>query len=202
MRTVILLGVMMGLACSAWTCNAPATVDALPAATVGAAYSAPLAAAGTWSYADGTSVPGLNVSGDLLEGNPTATGNFVFVAAEAAATSTAESTSQSFSVCVGPAPLVFPPMSLSNMVVGVGYSVQFTVTGGTPPYNFTILTGSLPAGITLSSTGLLSGTPTTANASDTFVIGVTDSSTISCPTSSSSAAAVKGPQRAQLRAQI
>jgi len=38
------------------------------------------------------------------------------------------------------------------------YSLQFSATGGTPTW--TVSSGSLPAGLTLSSSGLLSGTPT------------------------------------------
>lgn len=60
--------------------------------------------------------------------------------------------------------------------VGLGAGVQFTATGGTPPYAWTCtVTCStvLPAGVTLSSGGLLSGTPT---ASGTFpwTVKVTD----------------------------
>jgi formylglycine-generating enzyme required for sulfatase activity len=48
-------------------------------------------------------------------------------------------------------------------------------SGGTPPYIFTITEGSLPAGLTLSETGTISGTPTTVTSSGTVTITVTDS---------------------------
>jgi hypothetical protein len=55
------------------------------------------------------------------------------------------------------------------------YSLQFGATGGTPPYQWSIATGSaLPIGLALSSTGLLSGTPTTQG-TNTFSLTVTDS---------------------------
>jgi hypothetical protein len=58
---------------------------------------------------------------------------------------------------------------------GAAYSLQFAATGGTSPYQWSISSGStLPAGLSLSSTGLLSGTPTT-QATSTFGITVTDS---------------------------
>ena len=43
---------------------------------------------------------------------------------------------------------------------GVAYSQTLTASGGTGPYTWSIDTGTLPAGITLSSAGVLSGTPT------------------------------------------
>lgn len=58
--------------------------------------------------------------------------------------------------------------------MGTAYSQQFAATGGTPPYQWSLATGStLPAGLTLSSSGLLSGTPTSTGA--TFSVTVTDS---------------------------
>jgi hypothetical protein len=44
--------------------------------------------------------------------------------------------------------------------VGTPYSFQMTAAAGCPPYKFTILAGALPDGLTLSSDGLISGTPT------------------------------------------
>lgn len=57
--------------------------------------------------------------------------------------------------------------------VGSPYSFQFNVTGGTAPYTF-VLEGALPAGLTMSSSGLISGTPTTAETTN-FTVTVTDS---------------------------
>ena len=60
--------------------------------------------------------------------------------------------------------------------VGVAYSRQLTVNDGTAPYTWSVSSGSLPAGLTLSaSTGLLSGTPTAAGSSS-FTVQVTDAS--------------------------
>jgi hypothetical protein len=58
--------------------------------------------------------------------------------------------------------------------VGTAYpSFQFTATGGTTPYTWTA-TG-LPGGLTLSTSGLLSGTPT-ASGNFNVSVTVTDSS--------------------------
>jgi large repetitive protein len=44
--------------------------------------------------------------------------------------------------------------------VGTPYRFQMTATAGCPPYKFKILSGALPDGLTLSSDGIISGTPT------------------------------------------
>lgn len=46
--------------------------------------------------------------------------------------------------------------------VGVPYSFGLSVYGGTPPYTFSLNSGSFPPGLTMSSSGVISGTPTTA----------------------------------------
>jgi len=46
---------------------------------------------------------------------------------------------------------------------GIAYSQQIVATGGTVPYTWSLVSGSLPPGLTLnSSSGVISGTPTTA----------------------------------------
>jgi hypothetical protein len=76
----------------------------------------------------------------------------------------------------GPALL---PQSPANGEVGLAYSFQVAVTGGTAPFTWAVSAGSLPPGITLSSSGgLLSGTPTAAGSSS-FTVKVTDSAGLS-----------------------
>jgi uncharacterized protein (TIGR03437 family) len=65
-------------------------------------------------------------------------------------------------------------MLLSNATVSTASSQTLAATGGTPPYTFTLMGGSLPPGLGLASTGTISGTPTTAG-SYTFTVKVTDS---------------------------
>lgn len=71
-----------------------------------------------------------------------------------------------------------PPTISGNAyssVVGVAYSYAYTPTGGTAPLVVSLAPGSspLPAGITLSSAGVLSGTPTTV-ATYSWTVRVTD----------------------------
>jgi Putative Ig domain len=54
------------------------------------------------------------------------------------------------------------------------YSVQLQAIGGVAPYRWTIVSGILPSGLNLSSTGLLSGTPTLSGDFN-LTIQVTDS---------------------------
>lgn len=52
------------------------------------------------------------------------------------------------------------------------YSVNFTASGGTPAYVFSVPVGTLPPGMTLSSGGTLSGTPTTQGTYSFTVVSV------------------------------
>lgn len=79
------------------------------------------------------------------------------------------------SVCIP----VCPPITVNPATLptggqpGVPYNVQLSATGGTGPYTFAVTAGALPDGLTLSSAGLLSGTPTTSGTS-VFTITATD----------------------------
>ncbi|HEX6496916.1 MAG TPA: putative Ig domain-containing protein [Acidobacteriaceae bacterium] len=71
-------------------------------------------------------------------------------------------------------PLSVTTTSLSQGQISVAYSATLSATGGTAPYNWSVKSGSLPAGLSLSAAGAISGTPTAAGASS-FVAQVTDS---------------------------
>ena len=53
--------------------------------------------------------------------------------------------------------------------VGVSYSVTFTATGGTGPWDFSAL-GALPPGLTIDNAGLLSGVPTAVGIYDFTIV--------------------------------
>lgn len=72
----------------------------------------------------------------------------------------------------GPAP--FPDVditttSLSNATVGVPYSQQLAATGGDGGYTWSRVAGTWPTGITMSSGGLISGTPTSQGVANVTV---------------------------------
>ena len=66
--------------------------------------------------------------------------------------------------------------SLPSWTVNRPYSQALHVSGGTSPYVFSVATGSLPTGLSLNtSTGAITGTPTTTSGSPfAFSISVTD----------------------------
>ena len=78
-----------------------------------------------------------------------------------------------FTAC-GVSSLTITTTTLPAARVSAVYSQTLTATGGTSPYTWSVTSGTLPAGLTLSSSGVISGTPTTAG-SNTISIKVTDS---------------------------
>ncbi|MCE9637234.1 MAG: putative Ig domain-containing protein [Planctomycetes bacterium] len=98
---------------------------------------------------------------------------------------------QKFTAAVPPS---ITDTSLTGWTVGQAYSRSIGVTGGAAPLTWSVTAGALPAGITLSSTGLLSGTPT-ASGTASFTVQVRDASnvTASQALSLSIAAAVTAP---------
>ena len=63
--------------------------------------------------------------------------------------------------------------TLQNATVNSSYSATLNGTGGVAPYTWAVTSGSLPAGLSLSSGGVISGTPTTAG-SASFTVTLTD----------------------------
>jgi len=78
---------------------------------------------------------------------------------------------------VKPPPLTLGTASLPNGEVGVAYNASLNISGGTAPYHVAIVFGALPAGLTMTSSGVISGTPLKANNKkpSSFIVRVTDS---------------------------
>jgi photosystem II stability/assembly factor-like uncharacterized protein len=82
------------------------------------------------------------------------------------------------------------PSTLANGTQGTAYNQSLTASGGTPSYSFAVTSGSLPTNLSLSSAGVISGTPT---ATGTFNFTVTATDANNC-TGSRSYAITIAPQ--------
>src|SRR5712664_2348566 len=61
--------------------------------------------------------------------------------------------------------------TVSSATVGAAYQVSLAATGGNPPYNWSVVSSNLPLGLSLSNSGVLSGTGITAgSARVTFAV--------------------------------
>jgi uncharacterized protein YhjY with autotransporter beta-barrel domain len=157
----------------------------LPTATVGLPYSQTISASGglaPYSYAvtAGALPAGVNLSGGgVLSGTPTAGGSFTFTvtAADASGAPGPYSAARQFTLSVNAPAVILPTTTLTPGQAGTAYSAALNpATGGIAPYSYAVTGGSLPAGIGLSSSGILSGLPT-AFGSFAFNVMATDSST-------------------------
>jgi len=159
------------------------TTSSIASAQQGTAYSATLAASGgttpySWSIKAGTLPAGLilNSSGQI-SGTPSMSGTFSFTAMVTDSTMpTPLTAAKVFSITVTAAvtPVQITTTSIPAGQVAVVYSRMLGATGGTTPYNWSMSSGALPAGLTLSaSTGTISGVPTTAGIAS-FMVQVKD----------------------------
>jgi hypothetical protein len=135
----------------------------------------------TWSVISGSLPPGLSIGNGTcinsrtstcsIEGTPTTTGNYSFTLQVAdGETPPALATAQFTLLVQGPL-LVITTTSLPAGTVGLPYSATMQATGGIPPLTWCVLetsgtcdngAGTLPAGLTMSTAGVISGTPTTS----------------------------------------
>lgn len=83
-------------------------------------------------------------------------------------------------------PVTVSPGTLPNGTVATAYSQTITASGGTGPYSFAVTAGALPAGLTLSAGGAVTGTPN-AGGSFNFTVTATDGSAFPGPFSGSQA---------------
>jgi hypothetical protein len=149
------------------------STPSLPPGDIQTAYSKSLAARGgtppyTWSKT-GSLPPGLTLAGNTISGTPsgslTSAKEFSFtiqVKDQAGATAT-----QKLSITINPA-LAISTTALSAAYTGVSYSQTLTAKGGSGNYNWTLQSGTLPAGLTLDSHGALKGLPEEAGTFNPF----------------------------------
>jgi len=156
------------------------TTTSLPGGSIGQAYSQTVAATGgigarTWSISAGTLPAGLNL--DATSGTiagtpilPAGTSNFTVRVQDALG----QSDTQDLSITIN---LLNPPnittTSLPGGIVGQAYNQTLHATGGQGALTWSVSSGSLPAGLTLSPAGTISGTPTNAGNSN-FTVRAAD----------------------------
>jgi len=149
--------------------------DTLPNGNVGTAYSASLFSRGAsgdkpveYRIVSGQLPSGLSmtrsfgVASALITGTPTAVGTSSFTVE--ARDGTGQTARKSFTITIDPPlPLVITNLSdaLAPGTVAVTYQIQLFANGGVRPYSWSVVAGQLPPGLSLSRSGLISGTPTT-----------------------------------------
>jgi hypothetical protein len=148
----------------------------LPSPTVGALYNQGLTVSGatlpvTFALKSGSPPSGLSVSTNgVVSGTPTALGGFSF---EVEVTDANGCTGDKwYTGTVGCPTITISPAALPAGQMSVAYSNTLTAAGGTTNYAFAQTGGSLPAGLTLSINGVLSGKPTSG--SSVFTVTATD----------------------------
>jgi len=154
----------------------------LPNSQVNTTYNQRLTASGgttpyTFSVISGNLPTGLSLSPNgVLAGTPTVTNIFNFTIQVSDANNCMAT--RNYVISISCAAINITPISLPNVIVNTVYPTQTLVAnGGIAPYNFTVSNGTLPTGLTLTTAGVLSGTPTSIG---TFNFTVTVTDTNSC----------------------
>jgi hypothetical protein len=153
------------------------TPSSLPAPVVGAFYNQSVVASGgvagyTYSISSGALPQGLGMStGGSITGTPVSNASAAFIVR--AVDSRGCAGTRAFSLTPACPAVVINTTSLPFGYQGTSYNVTLSAGAGTAPYQWSLLSGSLPAGITLSPEGVLSGVPT-GQTSGSFTVQARD----------------------------
>ncbi|MFN0098684.1 MAG: beta strand repeat-containing protein [Gemmatimonadaceae bacterium] len=154
------------------------TTTSLPNGTRSSAYSQSLLATGgsgvySWSVASGALPSGLTLANNgLLSGVPTSAGTSTFVVRVTSGTTTAD---QPLTLTVEHPAVEVTTTSLPNATRTVSYNQTLAAIGGSGIYDWSLVAGTLPSGLSLSASGVISGTPTSA-ATSSFTVRATSGS--------------------------
>ena len=169
------------------------STTSLAAGVVGTTYSQSLAATGgitpySWAVTSGSLPSGLSLNSTTgaITGTPTGpqTGPINFTVTVTDSESPAKTASAALSISISAPTLTITTTTLGSGVLGQAYNATLGATGGVQPYTWSIISGSLPAGLGLNSNGQITGTPTATGTSN-FTVKVVDSET---PTAQSATA--------------
>jgi hypothetical protein len=157
----------------------------MPSAVVGQPYRGLLLTSGgttplTWSLKSGSLPPGLSLEPEtgVVSGTPSAKGTskFTVQVTDSSSPTPQTQTAELKLVVKVPPKVAVATEALAEGTAGSSYSASLIATGGTSPYAWSVASGFLPPGTSLSTaTGQISGTPTAAG-EYSFVAKVTDSS--------------------------
>ena len=154
----------------------------LPTGTVGQPCSASVSASGgtpPYSWSVSPALPAglsLDATSGAITGTPTAEGTSALTFSVFDSSTPKQVAQKALTLTVKPIP---PPLSITTTSlpdgsVGQTYNKPVAATGGSPPLSWSIVTGTLPPVLTLDpSTGVISGTATTAN-TFSFTVRVAD----------------------------
>ncbi len=142
------------------------TTTSLPDSALTQTYSQNLAATGgvlpyTWSVASGSLPQGLQLSANngVIGGIPTKVGSYPFVILVTDARQNVARQNLSINVADPSNPVVVSGGDFTGFVL-TPFSQTMSATGGTPPYTWSVTTGTLPAGLQLdAATGKVTGSP-------------------------------------------
>ena len=185
----------------ALTIGLPLAISGDPASTgiVGTPYSVQFAATGgrqPYAYALLGSLPdglALSPSTGLISGTPTTAVTATNISVVASDSDGRKATSRTFSIAVaGPLAIAGTPSPAARL--GAAYTATFAASGGTGPYAISLASGSLPAGLALSSSGRITGAPTEAG-TFSFAVAAADAAgaTATTPTFRLQVNAAVGP---------
>jgi large repetitive protein len=152
----------------------------LPPGTTSSSYNGSVSGVGgvpPYSYAISGVPPGLSASGGTLAGQAMIEGNYTIGALVTDSNGVGVLRDFSFTITgSGPAGLTIVTTSLPDGIVGQPYSQALEAVGGAPGYTWSKSGGQIPAGLSLSGSGMVSGMPSAPGA---YVIGVEASDTSS-----------------------